>query len=246
MTRFRWDERAFLVLAALVTVGLWQVSWGQMVLYPFTLFATYAHEAGHGMTALVLGGSFEGLTLYPDGSGVAAWRGDFGPVGRAAVAAGGLVGPACFGAGLFAASRNIPARYILVALTVFTALVMVFFAESGFTVVALGVLATVLFTVARWAPRTGAPFLLQLLALQLALSVFRDLDYMFSPGGEVGGELVRSDTGAIEDALLLPYWFWGTVTATFAFTVVLVGFARMVLPKQKARDGALIREGGFG
>lgn len=228
MAQTRWDERAFLVLAALVTVGLWQFPWGQMALYPFTLFATYAHEAGHGLTALLLGGAFEELTLFPDGSGVAAWRGAFGPVGRAAVAAGGLVGPACMGAALFVSSRRAPAHYVLIALTIVTAIVMVLFVRTGFTFVTLGVLATALFTVSRWAPRTAAPFLLQLLALQLALSVFRDLDYMFSPGGEVAGRLVRSDTGAIEDALLLPYWFWGALTAMFSFAVVALGLWQMV------------------
>lgn len=229
MARVPWDDRAFLVLAALVTVALWQVEWGQRALYPFTLFATYAHELGHGLTALLLGGRFEELTLYLDGSGVAAWRGNFGPIRRAAVAAGGLVGPAFFGAGLFVVSRRISARIVLIALTVFTAVVMVFFANPGFTVVALGVMATAVLTVARWSPRTGAPFLVQLLALQLGLSVFRDLDYMFSPGGEVGGKLIRSDTAAIAEALFLPYWFWGALTAALSFAVVLFGLWIMVV-----------------
>ena len=228
MARFDWDERAYLGLAAVMTVALWQVPWGDQVLYPFTLFATFAHEAGHGLTALVLGGHFERLTLFGNGSGVAEWTGNLGRVGRAMVAAGGLVGPATFGAGLFGASRKISARTILVVLTVFIAWVMVMFARNGFTIGVLGFFAVVLLTTARISPQKGASFLVQLLALQLALSVFRDLDYMFSSAGEVGGRWVRSDTGAIEDALFLPYWIWGAATAAFSFSVVLLGLWSLV------------------
>jgi hypothetical protein len=45
--------------------------------------------------------------------------------------------------------------------------------------------------------------------------VWKQFDYLFSPGGTVGGQLHRSDTGAIADVLLLPHWFWGaTISAT--------------------------------
>jgi glucan phosphoethanolaminetransferase (alkaline phosphatase superfamily) len=54
-------------------------------------------------------------------------------------------------------------------------------------------------------------FALQLLGVQAAISAWQQLDYLFSPGGNVGGELHRSDTGAIADVLLLPYWFWGAI-----------------------------------
>ena len=30
--------------------------WGPLILYPFTLFTTWVHEMGHGLTALAFGG----------------------------------------------------------------------------------------------------------------------------------------------------------------------------------------------
>lgn len=57
-------------------------------------------------------------------------------------------------------------------------------------------------------------FAIQLLGVQAAISAWQQFDYLFSAGGHVGGELHRSDTGAIADVLLLPYWFWGaTISA---------------------------------
>ncbi|NJK89178.1 MAG: hypothetical protein HC923_07070, partial [Myxococcales bacterium] len=58
-----------------------------MVLYPFTLLATFAHELGHGLVALSLGYDFQSLRLFPDGSGVAYWSGSPGRLGRAIVIA---------------------------------------------------------------------------------------------------------------------------------------------------------------
>jgi hypothetical protein len=54
-------------------------------------------------------------------------------------------------------------------------------------------------------------FVIQLIGVQAAISAWQQFDYLFSPGGKVGGELHRSDTGAIADVLLLPYWFWGAL-----------------------------------
>lgn len=48
----------WLVAAAGLTVLLWRFPWGNYLLYPFTLLATWFHEMGHGLTALLLGESF--------------------------------------------------------------------------------------------------------------------------------------------------------------------------------------------
>jgi len=47
--------------------------------------------------------------------------------------------------------------------------------------------------------------------VQGAISVYQHIGYLFSPGGVVDGQVIRSDTGQIADALLLPYWVWGGV-----------------------------------
>lgn len=87
----------WLAVAALITVILWQMPFGGLLLYPFTILATWFHEMGHGLTAMLLGGSFKQLLIYPNGSGIAVHTSS-GGLGEALVAAGGLLGPPIAGA----------------------------------------------------------------------------------------------------------------------------------------------------
>ncbi|HEY6814612.1 MAG TPA: M50 family metallopeptidase, partial [Croceibacterium sp.] len=56
---------------ALLCIVLWQTYWGSLLLYPFTILATWFHEMGHGIAAMLVGGQFDRLMIYQDGSGVA-------------------------------------------------------------------------------------------------------------------------------------------------------------------------------
>jgi hypothetical protein len=71
-------------------------------------------------------------------------------------------------------------------------------------------------------------FVIQLLGVQAAISIWQDVGYLFSDGGYVGGHLQRSDTAAIADSLLLPYWFWGGAISV-AIVVMLVASLRFAL-----------------
>jgi hypothetical protein len=196
------------------------------LLYPFTLLSTYAHEMGHGVTALVLGADFHRLLLFADGSGLASWGGDVGRVGRALVAAGGLVGPSVAGATLLALSRSpARARPLLYALAGGMGLSLLV-AGSAFTILFVAAVAAALFLVARRASRGWASFTVQLLGVQLCVALFQDIHYMFSPGGIVGGRAHSSDSAAMADALFLPYWFWGGLTAAFSAAVLAWGLWR--------------------
>jgi hypothetical protein len=83
---------------------------------------------------------------------------------------------------------------------------------------------------ARLLPPTGALFLAQLLGVVLALSWFRDLSYMFSPGAVVDGVAHASDSAQIADALLLPYWIWGALVAATS-GVLLASALRFALAR---------------
>ncbi|MCK6478879.1 MAG: M50 family metallopeptidase [Planctomycetes bacterium] len=220
----RGTSRTLLLLAALLVLVAWRFPEGRLALYPFSLLATFAHEMGHGTTALLLGQSFDRLEMHPDGSGVAYWGGDPGRLTRALVAAGGLVGPSVVGAAILVLSRRpARARLLLGAGAALLALAAVLFCRNGFALgFTLGA-AAVLAAAASWLPPTAAAFLVQLLGLTLCLSIFLDLSYMFSPGAVVDGQARPSDSQQMADALLLPYWFWGGVTALFSFAVLGAG-----------------------
>lgn len=49
---------------------LWQTQWGSVLLFPFTLLATWFHEMGHGLAAIMLGGEFDRLVIFADDRGM--------------------------------------------------------------------------------------------------------------------------------------------------------------------------------
>jgi Peptidase M50B-like len=215
------DQRqrvALLAGIALASIMLWQTALGSLLLYPFTILATWFHEMGHGIAAMLTGRGFERLLIFADGSGVALSLrpADGYRLTDALVAASGPLGPAIAGALLIIASRSPAATrnalaVLGVALVVST-LIWVRSPAGWLVLPALGMAIAVL------ALRGSLPwrgFAIQLIGVQASISAWQQFDYLFSPGGTVGGQPHRSDTGAIADVLLLPYWFWGAgISAT--------------------------------
>src|ERR1043166_7426300 len=93
---------------ALVSILLWQTALGSLLLYPFTILATWFHEMGHGLAAMLAGRGFERLLIFADGSGVAESLRPADGYGLTDVliAASGPLGPAIAGAALILASRS--------------------------------------------------------------------------------------------------------------------------------------------
>lgn len=217
-------SRTPLFLATAAIVVIWQLPFGHQVLYPLTLLATYAHEMGHGLTALMTGAEFEKLELFADGSGQATWRGDPGRWAGAAIAAGGLLGPTLAGTGLLLLTRSPRfARAVLGALAALVAVSVALLVRNAFGVAFLLAMAAALGLAARVLSASRAAFLLHLLAVTLCLSWFTDLSYMFSAQAVVNGGVHPSDSAFIAAALGFPYWFWGGVVAALSLAVVVLG-----------------------
>ena len=200
-----------LALAAATTVVLWQFAAGRYVLYPFTILATWFHEMGHGLCAMLLGGSFVSLSLFPDGSGYAIHSGTrfLGQPGLAVIAAAGPLGPALAGALLIVLSLR--PRWSKLGLTV-VALAMLLSAliwiRTVFGVSLMVLWALVLLLIRFKKSERWHSLTLQVIGVQACISVFLNIDYLFTEKVRVSGRLVYSDTGQIAAALFLPYWFW--------------------------------------
>jgi hypothetical protein len=216
----------WLIAAAIATALLWQVPGGDYILYPFTILATWFHEMGHGLMALLLGGQFQKLQIFSDGSGVATYgiRSSFGPIGPALVAAAGPMGPPIAGAALILASRSFKAASwslkILGGFLLFSTLIWV---RSWFGLVAIPLLGLIILAIALKAPRWVQGFTIQFLGVQACISTYHQLDYLFSSSA---GYLGLSDTAQMQRYLLLPYWFWGGLMA-IASAVILVQSLRI-------------------
>ncbi|WP_428265898.1 M50 family metallopeptidase [Haliangium sp.] len=217
--------RITLVVSVVVTVLVYTVPYGHYVAYPLVLISTLVHELGHGLSALLMGGSFHQFEMFVDGSGVAQWSGQVSRLGRAFIAAGGLVGPAVAAAVCFAcARRRNTARLCLGTIGVLLALAEVLVVRNGFGLAFVGILAALCLLIAFKAGPQLAQISLVFLAVQLALSVYSRGDYLFMKEAQTANGLMPSDSQHIAEALVIaPYWFWGGACAAFSIVVLLAG-----------------------
>jgi hypothetical protein len=209
--------------AGLLTVILWNVPYGQFVLYPFTILGTWFHEMGHGLTALLVGGTFHKLELYPNGSGVAySSLAEGSRLARAATAAGGLIAPAFVGALLIILGKKPKwAKAGLLALGGFILLSVLIWVRSLFGFFIMALLGAAIITIAVKGKDGLRFFMVQFLGIQAWASMYLSVDYMFSDKAHVGGAIHLSDTAAIAEQLFLPYWVWGGLISIFALLLLL-------------------------
>lgn len=225
-----------LIIAGALVIFLPQLPLGNYLLYPFTILTTWFHEMGHGLAALALGWDFERLVLLSDGSGYAESYSPTNPgaFATALVSLGGPLGPSVIGAALIAATRRHelwrPALYALAAIILLSTLIWVR-SLVGFLVLPL--IAAALIGIALRARDGLVRFAVQFLGVLGALSMLRDWHYLFSHSAVIGGRPMLSDTGAIEEALWLPYWLWAIVI--IAVSGAMVGAA---LKYALAEDGS--------
>lgn len=214
--RARW----ILVGAVVVTVVLYAIPYGQYVAYPLFLLSTYAHEMGHGLTALLIGGEFDAFVMSPDGSGQAYLRVPDNRIARAATAAGGLLGPSLLAAAFFGLARRSKTAHtglLLFGLATWLAFVLV--VRNVFGWVFVGALAAVCTYLGVESTARVAQVALAFMAVQLSLSVFSRRDYLFMESAGTG----PSDVAHMANALLLPYWIWGIVCGTISVLVLMFG-----------------------
>ncbi len=221
-----------------ITRGARQVLWWSIVLTlllprvpilsmvgtPLMWLSTVAHELGHGIAAIVLGGELVAFVIRPDGSGTAITSGSSSDVVGALVAAGGLVGPALAAAlGFLLARRASLAR---VALGLFAAVFLiaaVTVAEPGFTRIYLGTVGGLAAAGAGLLRPRWAQFAVVFLAVQLALSVFSRGDYLFTDVAHSSAGAMPSDVAHMARYLGGPYWLWGLVCGLVSVVVLFAG-----------------------
>lgn len=212
----------WLIVSGLITVLLWQTPFGGLTLYPFTILATWFHEMGHGLTAMLLGGHFDRLLIFANGSGL-AYHSSVGRLGDALVSAGGLLGPPIAGTFfILSGSHAQRSRLVLGGLGAALLLSTLIWVRSGFGWLMLPLLGVSLLITSLKGPAWLQPMVVQFLGVQACISTYHQLDYLFMGSAVIGGQMMASDTGQIANALLLPYWIWGGLIAAISF-VLLAG-----------------------
>jgi hypothetical protein len=216
--------RAVFIVSVLVTAALYTLPELRPVAYPLTLLSTLAHEMGHGLAALLVGGNFVSFEMYSDASGVSYTAGVTSPMGRAAVAAGGLVGPALAAAAAFmAGKRPGSARFFLGLLCFALLAALLLVVRNVFGGFFVGGLAFVLGWVVFKAGPHAAQMVLLFLGTQLGLSVYSRSDYLFTPVAQTNAGRMPSDVSEMASVLVLPYWFWGIVCGAVSAGALYIG-----------------------
>jgi hypothetical protein len=220
-----------LALVAAITVVLWQFPLGRYLLYPLTILATWFHEMGHGLCAMLVGGTFVRLQLFPDGSGYAVYAASphLGRLGVALVAAAGPLGPALAGSSLILLSLR--PKWSRLGLTGVAAVMLVsafiwIRTLFGFGLIAL--LALVLLLIRFKASDRWHGLSLQFLGVQACISIFLQVRYLFTESVSTSGRVLHSDTGQIAAALLLPYWFWAILLTGLTLWLPLWSLGRVL------------------
>ncbi|WP_284124159.1 M50 family metallopeptidase [Parerythrobacter aestuarii] len=227
-----------LILAGGLVLLLPYLPLGNYILYPFVILSTWFHEMGHGLTAIVVGFDFERLVLLPDGSGFAeTYRPeDASSLSQALVSAGGPIGPAVIGSLLILASTRARLwRPILFGIAGLLVLSTVIWVRSVLGWVILPGIAVALVVIAMRGKPWLERFTLQFLGLQAALSMFGQWDYLLMERAVIGGQPILSDTGQMEEYLLLPHWLWAGLI--IALAALMIGASlRYALSERRAPD----------
>lgn len=214
--------------AVFVVWMIWNVSQLSFLAYPFRLFVTYVHEAGHSIAALVTGGRVIGFSVAPDGSGLARTAGG----SRALILPAGYLGAALFGSVLFYIVNTIPrprgiSALLGVGLVIFT--LMFASPDSSGLPVALfvGLLFGAGLIVLAWKARQEWNLLvLNVLAIMTALNAVLDVVVLIRNSNitipTVSGGVIYNDAAAFsnEIAPFIPPAVWAVIWAGIALTML--------------------------
>jgi len=173
---------------------------------------------GHGLTALMVGGTFEYLEIYENGGGVAylTMGGSYLPsnIAQAFSAAGGLLGPVITGGILIASAKYHKSSMIVLRLLItLMILSLLLWVRSFWGIAVLSGYITILIGITFLKSRRVEVITILFLGVQSVLSTYLQLDYLFTKQFERNGAVQISDTQSIAQNTFGAYWLWAIVIA---------------------------------
>jgi hypothetical protein len=190
-------------LAMAVSMGLGLTPWGPLLLYPFTLFTTWAHECSHAVMTVLVGGTVHAIMIRPDTSGVTYSVIPANRIAQGLVASAGYLGASVVGCVLLSAARlRQKARPLLWTVGACMLLTLVVWIRNLFGATIVVLWGAALVALARVLSGRAARFALSLLAVQVGLNAVYDIRVLFLVTG------ARSDADAMARIFLLPSWAW--------------------------------------
>lgn len=238
-----------LLIATVITIGLWFIPYAEYLVYPVRLFVTFIHESSHALIALITGGAVQSLTIAADGSGV-VYSASRSVLGAVFTSSAGYLGTTAFGVlMLFLIRKNVAASKVLFALGAFVGVMtlifgvvlpifniftlQVTFGNQVFTVVAGLLIAAGLIATAMYTTQRVANFIVAFLAVQCLLNAISDLKTILFINAPLIGSDISNDAGNMAAATGLPAFLWVLV-----WIVVSAGFLLLGVRMYSAVKGA--------
>ena len=205
-------RKSVLTLVALFILVL--VFWDWPLLYPLRVFVVLLHELGHGLAAVLTGGTIERIAVNADLSGVCWSRGGW----RLVILPAGYLGSMLFGGLILVAAARLRHDRLLAALLGLAVLAL----SAVFVRTAFGLLFGLGFGAGLVAAAVVLPaavndLLLKTLGLTSVLYAVIDIKEDL-----ITRTVAGSDAYAMSRELGLPPVFWGLVWITLALVAALL------------------------
>lgn len=241
-----------LLVATAISIGLWIISWYLPIFayltYPLRIFATFIHEGGHALAAVLTGNSVSSLSVSPDGSGEVYSLGS-GIFSSLLISSAGYLSTTAFGVGLLAWMRyGRSSRIALFASAGFVGVMTVLFgvlaplwnlfstSTAGgfvFTIFSGAVLTGGLFAIGKYASLKWVNFAVAFLAVQCLLNAVFDLVNVFFIATATS---MHSDAANMAAATGIPGFAWVVIWMVISIAMISVGLRVYAVNKNQASE----------
>ena len=236
-----------LIIATLITIGLWFIPYADYLVYPIRLFVTFIHEGSHALVAVLTGGSVHSLTIASDGSG-AVYSAPSGWFGAMLTSSAGYLGTTVFGVlMLLLIRRSVSPHKILAASGIFVGMMTVVFGILSplFNFLSLNVaFSSILFTIfaglilsagllahGKYSSLKVANFAVAFLAIQCLLNSLSDLKTLFFINAPLVGSDISNDATNMATATGIPSIFWVLIWVIISVVMISVGMRVFAVAK---------------
>lgn len=225
-----------IALALLLSLFLWQLPYGGVVLYPFKLLATWIHEMSHGLVMLASGAGFESLHIYRDTSGIAHAVSGTSMVGRALIASAGYMGASILGAfALVMAHSGRACRMTLALIGAAMAASALLWVENDFGALVAWTGAALFGGAAALLPEKWASWALSFVAAQACINAVLDIRVLFRAQLVINGKVVgASDAHKMAEASFASPTFWAASWLLWSFVLFYVALRLAYLRERRS------------
>jgi hypothetical protein len=197
--------------AAALTVALWLVPFGSLLLLPIQYLNTHIHELFHALAAMASGGMVAEIRVFGNGSGVTLTGGGLGIL----IASAGYVGAALAGALLISSAKT--EKGVRTAFTVLLASLIVagvlWLRGDPIGVLSAAFWIAALFMASRFLSGDALKFCSKFLGMQLCLSALQSLLVLLRISAYPG---IENDAAIAERITGIPAMAWALIWSGFS------------------------------